>query len=126
MLRLLEAVPQGEDEATVALAFQSLQLVAADCMPSLPPELLATVLSVASLYASQQVILRAAPCMIMCRSNHCFYLLLGFPCLFHTWAIVPNIQTRHASMLAAVFMCMSACLASNHTWFHLAVACRRT
>lgn len=55
MLRLLEMVAKGEDAATVSLAFQSVQLVAADLMPSLPANLLRSSLEVVSLYATQQV-----------------------------------------------------------------------
>ena len=54
MLRLLEAVPAGQGAATVGLGFQSVQLLASDYMSALPPHLLRTCLSVATLYASQQ------------------------------------------------------------------------
>jgi hypothetical protein len=54
VLRLLEIVPKGEEAATVSLAFQSVQLVAADLMPSLPANLLRSSLEVVSLYATQQ------------------------------------------------------------------------
>ena len=55
MLRLLEAVPPKGSPAAVGLAFQSVQLLASDYMSSLPPGLLRTCLSVATLYAGQQV-----------------------------------------------------------------------
>ena len=55
MLRLLEAVPKGEEASTVSLAFQSMQLLASDYMSSLPADLLRKAVEVAALYASQQV-----------------------------------------------------------------------
>ena len=61
VLRLLEAVPAGQGPATVGLGFQSVQLLASDYMSSLPPQLLRTCLSVATLYASQQVCAPATP-----------------------------------------------------------------
>ena len=55
VLRLLEVVPNGNDATTVSLAFQSVHLVAADLMPSLPANLLKSSLEMVSLYAVQQV-----------------------------------------------------------------------
>lgn len=55
VLKLLEVVPAGQGAATIGLAFQSVQLVASDYMSSLPPQLLRTCLSLATLYAGQQV-----------------------------------------------------------------------
>ena len=55
VLRLLELVPNGNDATTVSLAFQSVHLVAADLMPSLPANLLRSSLEMVSLYAVQQV-----------------------------------------------------------------------
>ncbi|KAK9811035.1 hypothetical protein WJX73_008056 [Symbiochloris irregularis] len=69
VLRLLEAVPSAHGAApalsdtgntavskaaVVGLSFQSVQLLASDYMSSLPPHLLRTCLSVATLYARQQ------------------------------------------------------------------------
>lgn len=55
ILRILEAVPEAEDVASVGLAFQSVQLLASDYMSSLPPSLLRKCLEVAALYGAQQV-----------------------------------------------------------------------
>lgn len=54
VLRLLEAVPGGQGASTVGLGFQSVQLLASDYMSSLPPPLMRSCLTVATLYASQQ------------------------------------------------------------------------
>ena len=55
VLRLLETVPKLEDAPCISLAFQSVQLVAADFMSNLPARLLRSALEVAALYAAQQV-----------------------------------------------------------------------
>lgn len=55
ILKMLEVVPKWEEATTIALAFQGVQLVATDCMPNLPAQLLRTSLEVSALYASQQV-----------------------------------------------------------------------
>lgn len=55
ILKLLEAVPQNEEAQTISMAFQSIQLVAADFMPHLPARLLKSSLDVTALYAFQQV-----------------------------------------------------------------------
>ena len=60
VLKLLDLVPRGEEPTTIALAFQSTQLVLSDCMPSLPANLLFNALEVSALYAAQQV--RLAMC----------------------------------------------------------------
>lgn len=77
VLRLLEAVPSAHGAAptladtgntaiskaaVVGLSFQSVQLLASDYMSSLPPHLLRTCLSVATLYARQQVRCIACRC----------------------------------------------------------------
>ncbi|KAK9810126.1 hypothetical protein WJX72_005196 [[Myrmecia] bisecta] len=54
VLRLLAVVPQGEEPATVGLAFQSVQLVCSDYLSSMQPHLLRKCLEVAALYGSQQ------------------------------------------------------------------------
>ncbi|BDA41918.1 Protein MON2 homolog [Coccomyxa sp. Obi] len=54
ILRILEAVPEAEEAASVGLAFQSVQLLASDYMSSLPPSLLRKCLEVAALYGAQQ------------------------------------------------------------------------
>lgn len=66
VLKLLEVVPAGQGAATIGLAFQSVQLVASDYMSSLPPQLLRTCLSLATLYAGQQVRRAAAPDTCIC------------------------------------------------------------
>lgn len=66
VLRLLEAVPGGNDAITVSLAFQSVHLVAADLMPSLPANLLRSSLEMVSLYAVQQVC-----CCLSCAHGSC-------------------------------------------------------
>lgn len=56
ILRILEAVPEVEEQAAVVgLAFQSVQLLASDYMSALPPQLLRKCLEVAALYGAQQV-----------------------------------------------------------------------
>ena len=60
ILRLLEAVPQGEEADTVGLAFQSVQLLCSDYMSNLGVVLLKKCVEVAALYGSQQV--RDASC----------------------------------------------------------------
>ena len=55
ILRLLEAVPQGEEADTVGLAFQSVQLLCSDYMSNLGVVLLKKCVEVAALYGSQQV-----------------------------------------------------------------------
>ncbi len=62
ILRILEAVPEAEEAASVGLAFQSVQLLASDYMSSLPPSLLRKYLEIAALYGAQQVC-RAAFCV---------------------------------------------------------------
>ena len=69
VLRLLEAVPGGNDAVTVSLAFQSVHLVAADLMPSLPANLLRSSLEMVSLYAVQQVC-----CSLSCAHSSCLKL----------------------------------------------------
>ncbi|EIE25629.1 hypothetical protein COCSUDRAFT_83636 [Coccomyxa subellipsoidea C-169] len=55
ILRILEAVPEVEEQAAVVgLAFQSVQLLASDYMSALPPQLLRKCLEVAALYGAQQ------------------------------------------------------------------------
>ena len=48
-------MPRTEDAPCISLAFQSVQLVAADFMSNLPARLLRGALEVAALYAAQQV-----------------------------------------------------------------------
>jgi hypothetical protein len=59
MLRILEAVPEAEEAATVGVAFQSVQLLASDYMSQLPTPFLRKCLEVAALYGGQQVYLHA-------------------------------------------------------------------
>lgn len=55
VLRILEAVPQAEEPASVGFAFQSMQLLASDHMSTLPTPFLRKCLQVAALYGGQQV-----------------------------------------------------------------------
>ena len=54
VIKLLEAVPSQGEASTIALAFQSIQLVAADFMPNLPASLLKCTIALAASYATQQ------------------------------------------------------------------------
>ena len=73
VLKLLEAVPGGQGAATTGLGFQSVQLLASDYMSSLPPALLQTCLSVATLYASQQVRPPLISSNVACRDGMAAY-----------------------------------------------------